>query len=429
MKLLIITYSYAPDLTPRAFRWAALVEELARRGNEIHVLCASSAGTSESQIPGVTIFRVKDWLLNASARVSVGGSASASAAPKGLAVGAKVLFRRAVRGVWRALYWPDYSCGWVVPAVFRARELCKEQRYDWIVSVSHPFSGHIVGWLVKRYAQRSRWLVDIGDPFSLMEEPAPNNHRLYGWLNRLAEDRVLRLADSISVTTLSTQQVYERYFSLPVSKVRVMPPLLSLPTLPEFASSAAPAPIRLVFVGTLYRNLRSPRYLLNCLGAMLQRIPSLHIELHFYGAVNDCAEELDACPDNLKSSLFVHGLVARNDVIRAMAEADVLVNIGNDSETQLASKVIEYMAMGKPILNVISIVRDTSVSALAEYPAVLTVERASGEPSSTVLEAVAVFLQRPPSVTPEYVVAIRRQYSLAHVADIYVSALEGKGDA
>ncbi len=429
MKLLIITYSYTPDLTPRAFRWAALVEELARRGNEIHVLCASSAGTSEPHIPGVTIFRVKDWLLNASARVSVGGSAPATAAPKGLAVGAKVLFRRAVRGVWRALYWPDYSCGWMVPAVFRARELCKEQRYDWVVSVSHPFSGHVIGWLVKRYAKRSRWLVDIGDPFSLMKEPAPNNHRLYGWLNRLAEGRVLRLADSISVTTLSTQQIYEQYFSLPVSKVRVMPPLLSLATLPELVPRAAHAPIKLVFVGTLYRNLRSPRYLLRCLASMLRAMPGLSVELHFYGVVNDCSEELEACPDNLKSSLFVHGLVARKEVVRAMADADILVNIGNDSETQLASKVIEYMAMGKPILNIISIARDTSVLALVEYPAALTVLREPREPSLTVLDQLAAFLRHPPSVAPDCVTAIRRQYSLAHVTDLYVSALEEEGDA
>lgn len=429
MKLLVITYSYAPDLTPRAFRWAALVEELARRGHEVHVLCAASAGAHESQISGVTVFRVNDWLLNASARVSAGGSAPSTAVPKGFAGGAKALFRRAVRGAWRALYWPDYSCGWVVPAIFRARVLCKEQRYDWVVSVSHPFSGHVVGWLVKRHAKQSRWLVDVGDPFSLMKEPAPNNHRLYGWLNRLAESRVVRQANSISVTTVSTQQMYEQYFSLPDSKVRVMPPLLSLPKLPECSSRGATAPIRLVFVGTLYRNLRSPRYLLSCLGSMLQAIPSLRVELHFYGSVNDCAEELEACPDTLKSSLFVHGLVARNDVIRAMAEADILVNIGNDSETQLASKVIEYMAMGKPILNVISIVRDTSISALAEYPAVYTVERTAGEPSSTVQEGLAAFIQRPPSVASECVAAIRRQYSLAHVADLYASALEGNGDA
>lgn len=424
MKLLIITYSYAPDLTPRAFRWTALVAELARRGHEIHVLCAASAEGADPHTSGITLFRVRDWLLNASARVSVGVSALTAESRHGSVAAMRAVLRKVVRGVWRALYWPDYSCGWVIPAVFSARKLCKEHRYDWVVSVSHPFSGHVVGGLVKRYAKHSRWLVDIGDPFSLMKEPAPNNYRLYGLFNQLVERRIVRLADSISVTTASTQQMYEQYFSLPASKVRVMPPLLSIPAVPEPSSRAPEAPIKLVFVGTLYRNLRSPRYLMRYLAAMLTSAPNISVELHFYGAVNDCAEELDACPEPLKSSLFVHGLVARKDVMQAMAEADVLVNIGNDSQSQLASKVIEYMAMGKPILNIISLMRDTSLSALAEYPAVLTIERESTEPSLQALEELSAFLRQPPSVASESVEAIRKKYSLGHVADLYVSALE-----
>jgi hypothetical protein len=50
-----------------------------------------------------------------------------------------------------------------------------------------------------------------------------------------------------------------------------------------------------------------------------------------------------------------------------MKDVDVLVNIGNDSAAQLASKVIEYLALGKPVLNLVSIDRDASVAELADY--------------------------------------------------------------
>ena len=72
MKLLIVTYSYSPDLTPRAFRWSAVAAQLARRGHQVHVLCSgvSKEGISVEPDNVVQVFRVKDWLLNASARVA-----------------------------------------------------------------------------------------------------------------------------------------------------------------------------------------------------------------------------------------------------------------------------------------------------------------------------------------------------------------------
>ena len=61
MKLLIVTYSYSPDLTPRAFRWSAVAAQLARRGHQVHVLCSgvSKEGLSVELDNVVQVFRVK----------------------------------------------------------------------------------------------------------------------------------------------------------------------------------------------------------------------------------------------------------------------------------------------------------------------------------------------------------------------------------
>ncbi|PKO87055.1 MAG: hypothetical protein CVU18_12050, partial [Betaproteobacteria bacterium HGW-Betaproteobacteria-12] len=378
MKLLIVSYSYTPALTPRAFRWSAVAGELVRRGHEVHVLCAA-AGAAGRDADGVVVHRVRDWLLDGAARVSA-GTPAAAATPTGH--GWRALLRRGVRALWRALYWPDFACGWVIPATRAARALHGEHRYDWIVSVSHPFTGHLVGLLAAPHAHGARWFVDIGDPFHLMEEPAPNNRRLYRWLNRAVEARVVTVADALSVTTESTQHLYATHFGLPAARLVVVPPLLSLPSAPLPSLRAADAPLSLVFVGTLYRKLRSPRFLLACLaalqGALSETHPHRRVELHFYGALNDCADEFAACEPGVRDALVTHGMVSRAKVLQAMVDADVLVNIGNDSEAQLASKVIEYMAVGKPILNLVSLARDTSVAALAAYPAALTLARDVG---------------------------------------------------
>jgi hypothetical protein len=146
--------------------------------------------------------------------------------------------------------------------------------------------------------------------------------------------------------------------------------------------------------------------------------------LHFYGSVNDCGDDFLMVPDMLNCSVLIHGLVSRHKVAQAMIGADVLVNIGNDSEAQLASKVIEYMAVGKPILNLVSIARDASISALADYPSTLTVFRSGSEPSFDVIKALGDFVLNPHPVDDLYIDLIRSQFSEDHVAGIYASILE-----
>ncbi|MDP1526051.1 MAG: glycosyltransferase [Rhodocyclaceae bacterium] len=423
MKLLIITYSYTPDLTPRAFRWSAVASQLVQKGHQVHVLCAALPGADVAMdSDGVTVYRVRDWLLNASARVTPGAGTAGSAEVGGSRFLHAVL-RKTIRAIWRSTHWPDYACGWIIPATRTARALCKVSHYDWIISVSHPFTGHVVGMLAKSCSPRSRWLVDIGDPYSHMNEPSPNNRHVYSWLNRTIEGRVVADADAISVTTVSTRHLYGATFPRSIGKLHVIPPLLSLPELPSPPERKSDGTIRLVFVGTLYQKLRSPKFLLACIAALSQALPERRIELHFYGNINDCGGEFLSLPESMKSLVLVHGMVSRERVVQAMVDADVLINIGNNSESQLASKVVEYMAVGKPILNFTSISLDTSLDALVDYPATLNIERAGNVPRSEVVEAMRSFVLNSAPVDKRAVERVRRRYSGEHVAGLYESLL------
>jgi glycosyltransferase involved in cell wall biosynthesis len=426
VKILIVTYSYTPDLTPRAFRWSAVASELVKMGHEVHVLCAGCE-TDETNAAGgrATEHRVKDWFLNASTRVTPNSTTHSIAGGTGRALWWKSLARKWVRSIWRSSCWPDYACGWVVPGALAARALCAQHHFDWVISVSHPFTGHVAGWLATRGAQHTKWLVDIGDPFSLMSEPAPNNLTIYARLNRYIESRVIARAQMISVTTEATRRLYETHFPLSAAKMHVIPPLLSLPEPRMQLVRGINAPIRLVFVGTLYSRLRSPRRLLECFAALVQAQPQTSLELHFYGSVNDCAEQLSAHTKSADSKVHVHGLVNRQTAFQAMYEADILVNIGNESESQLASKVIEYMAMGKPILNFISIANDTSVEALTDYPNTLTVAHTSqADLTPAMFNALCKFVLLPPPHDPTAAQRIRAQYSTEKVTRMYATLLE-----
>lgn len=420
MKVLIVTHSFAPDLTPRAFRWGAISAHLASLGHEVHVLCSGNA--TEVEPSSVTVHRVVGGILRKHGPLPAAPADIVTPAKRGDVVRARA--KGIARAIWRGLYWPDYSCGWVVPAALRVWQLQKAHGFDCVISTSHPFSGHLVCLFAGVGGSGSHWLVDIGDPYSLQTDPAPYNRSIYQWLSTWAERHVLKSADQISVTTESTADLYRRHFHAVEGKISVIGPLLSLPVVPDVRPKADGV-VRVVFVGTLYRHLRSPVPALQHFEALYRAYPQKRYELHFYGAVNDCGDILVEYAARMPGVVMVHGLVPRAKVTEAMAAADALLNIGNHSTAQLGSKVIEYVAMGRPIINFVSIGGDASMNVLRPHPSSLTISTGGDFLSQGSLAASVAFLSDPPSIPDDYVRQARDAYSPDHVTKQY-RALMGK---
>jgi glycosyltransferase involved in cell wall biosynthesis len=84
----------------------------------------------------------------------------------------------------------------------------------------------------------------------------------------------------------------------------------------------------------------------------------------------------------------------RDAAAAALAGADVLVNVGNESADQLPSKLVEYAAAGKPILH-IARQQDASAEFLGGYPDALTLLDA-GMPTPDQVQALAAFVRSLP---------------------------------
>jgi hypothetical protein len=113
-----------------------------------------------------------------------------------------------------------------------------------------------------------------------------------------------------------------------------------------------------------------------------------------------------------------------------------LVNIGNATVAQIPSKVVEYVAAGKPILNVVTREDDSTAEFLKRYPLALTVNvggAQSGEwlegapvaPASLDLaaERIADFLTHPPNAPAEVLAAWRERFSIHKVASDYAAMI------
>ncbi len=439
MRLLVVSYWYTPTVSPRAFRWSALAEHWASAGHQVDVVAAWAPGLArEETLNGVRVHRVGRNVRASvrSALRSLAARRGGSAAPVSdtrtstdrASITSHPLHFRAARWVydrtWKKVYWPDDAGPWYFPASRAAERLAERGAYDALVSVSHPFTGHLVGARLHARMPGVPWLADVGDPFSFLERTPTNNHRLYRGLNHRAERRVFQGADAVAVTTEPTREIYARLFPESAAKVRVVPPLL-----PETEAGAYPrvfpddGRIRLVFAGNLYRSIREPGFLLRLFRMLGETRLGDRAELHFFGNVRDCWDAFEPYRDRIDRSVFLHGTVNRDHAMQAMREAAVLVNLGNDTLYQLPSKVVEYAGLRKPVLNLVRAEEDSSAEFFRSYPAALTLVDRGQLPTPEEAERLLDLLLRAGRMEPHALDAWLAAYRVEAVAAGYESLL------
>jgi len=385
MKILIIIYSYKPAISARAFRWAVIAEQWVLEGHEIDVLCSWRPDVPKKEIlNGVRVYRVGESVFER-LRYSLNGgrnpvisrnrnSSIVSATGNGAGFLKAAKFVKGIYDLtWKKLYWPDYACLWFFPAVKKAKTLIKEMHYNSVITVSLPFTGHLVGLALNNNNPDIQWLADSGDPFCFMDQTPTNNHCLYGWLNRKMEQKVFDRADHLAVTTELTARQYNMLFPGIKDKISVIPPLANINDEIDGADRDLFDRSKTIisFVGTLYKNIREPDGFLRIMEAVIKENPYLskRIELHFYGVRTNCDDNFKRFT-MLQNMLHLHGTVPRNTAINAMLQSDLLINIGNSTTYQLPSKIVEYVSTGKPIINLCSIKEDSAMAYLNDYPLV-----------------------------------------------------------
>ncbi len=430
-RYLIVTYSYAPMPNARAFRWTALAERWAARGDQVDVVCGWEPGMAHTETRnGVNLHRVNaQWIERLRRRFS-NKPAEGNTPPENalsmsngtrLKTGLRTVLRWLYYNVYKQLYWPDMAYLWYFPARACARRLMRQTAYDALISVSFQFTAHLVGLRLHHLFPKVCWLVDVGDPFWLAEFDPPNNQVLYGRLNRNIERAVLREARRISVTTELTRDHYIQNFPETAGRITVIPPLLSLATPPaSAATSRTDDRIRLVFAGMLYATLRRPDHLLRLFADLIKRPGGDRLELHFWGFLTGVRGDFEPYQALLDRQIFLHGQVPRDQAAQALRDADILINIGNKVPFQLPSKVVEYVSLNKPILNLATIETDSSSVFFKNYPAALTLFNRDGADFCTQADQLYEFVMHPPPpLTREAIMTLLAPYQIDAISAAY----------
>ncbi|MCK6694746.1 MAG: glycosyltransferase [Thermoanaerobaculia bacterium] len=400
-RLLIITAWYHPFIHPRAHRWTALAEYWAAQGHEVHVVSARHPGFSGyGQIKGVQVHRAGFDSLKevfyyrigtGSARGRVGGSVKRPALWARLA-------GRLYKAIWKNLYFPDDACLWYFPARKKVMALLKEQSFDAMISVSLPFTGHLIGLVAKQRFPALHWLADTGDPFTMQARPL-NNARLYGRLSRRLEQKVLEQADSVVVTHPAAATAYRSVFGAVAQKISVIPPLLhpawemNEPEAGPQNAAATPAErvVNIGYFGAFYAPVRTPDAFLDLLEKTFRLRPDWQgrLQVHIYGDI--FPEFWDKL--NRQPAIRLYGLRSRGEVRAAMRQMNVLLNIGNVTDYQLPSKAVEYFASGKPVVNLSNVQNDPFTDFWGDQPGLFTLRADHNEVSEGEVRRWIAFLE------------------------------------
>lgn len=216
------------------------------------------------------------------------------------------------------------------------KKICQGYNIDAVVSVSAPF---YTAKALAAYKGREKKIIVMFDPYG--------EHYIFGSKRtRQIERRCLEKADKVFVPSL----IAKNYSSKKVTGFE-FPSIneeLYCDKLPDNKDA-----LQLVYVGSLYSDIRNPDFLFTLLEKISQ--PKIHLTI-VGGLYGTLSEEFYKKHDLfIKSHVTFTGAVPKEKAYEYLKNADVLVNIGNLIENQMPSKIFEYISTGKPVLNIAQI--------------------------------------------------------------------------
>lgn len=246
----------------------------------------------------------------------------------------------------------------------RLRALCLENEYDWVVSVAYPFTNHLVA---------ARWTPESTRLALYNLDPYWNNGTYPPQLAAARADEeadVYQKANCIFCTPEQLPDYQIPAFQRVAGKIHPLPyPKLVRPKVQQACPiQFDPECINLLYLGTVYGDIRKPEALFKLFQHAVEIEPRLRLYIvgKKFGA--DADRYLTEYKAKLGEKLQCYSPIPPEQTVDLLLRADVLVNMGNTVRNQMPSKVVEYISTGKPILNISASETCNTLVVLKRYP-------------------------------------------------------------
>ncbi|MFM8288982.1 MAG: glycosyltransferase [Planctomycetaceae bacterium] len=364
-QVLQVAYNFPPSSAVGALRAARFARDLPGFGWQPHLLVGR-----ETQHPDP----IPEWIDPAhvtwvslpvtpgSNRASASTETASPPAPGFKPVASLVRWlKNCGRNPWQLLTeTPDSSVSWARAARARARQLCRGQQFDALLSTGPPHSTHLVTLdLKRRYGWP--WIADLRDPVARH----PWGERKNPWAKplRLAlERRIIHTADRVVLNSPGMLEDFRRHYGhLPAEKFHYIPNgaddqlrqmvatiLAELPSPQPRLAAGDASPPTLIHPGSLYHR-RNPRNLMQAIAILRQR--GIPVRFTQVGAFKPEFEiPVLSRQLGIEDLVEIQAAVPRQEAYRRMANSQLLLLLQPDTELQIPAKLYEFMLFRRPIL-------------------------------------------------------------------------------
>lgn len=244
-------------------------------------------------------------------------------------------------------------------------QLCKQNRYDWVVAVSSPYCMHDIA--VHADLHKARLALYYLDPYTthVMLSPANRTRRLRQECKNLAK------ADQIFTSLEHREDWQSTALSQYLDKVQFIP----YPNLTPDKGRADPAPVSLardeitmVYLGNFYDGVRYPKYMFRLTEEMLKFEPRLRLVVAGRVKGAETERQIQDAQQKLQDHLTFLDMIPFSQSLWLTRRTDCLVNLGNCARNIMPSKLLDYIASGKPIINISHNRPCNTEPYLARYP-------------------------------------------------------------
>ena len=346
-KILLVSHQFLPHLSPRTTRWKTLVDKLIDMGNEVTILTGSSPDETVENY-NILYFGNKKMSTTMNSIRKDANSIDNPSIKKII----YILLKKVYRFLFKNFAWPDYAMFWIFTVYKNKTKISKD--FDYVISVSLPFTSHVCASIIVKEL-KTKWVMDIGDPFSLKVQSPENNTILYSFLNRFIEKKYYNKADQIFFTHHEVLDFHQKKFKIKNSKLKIGHPIFEILNKNILLSKEYnynKLPINIGYFGIFTDKIREPfnyiNYIANNLGD----------EFNHYWYINEDSKKYFT-PFQDHGNHFIEQLIPREEAIKKMINNfHLLLSIGNTNKYQLPSKVIEYISLGKPVIHFAEIPSD-----------------------------------------------------------------------
>lgn len=228
-------------------------------------------------------------------------------------------------------------------------QLCRENCYDWVIAVSLPYCIHKLAAAAD--LNGARLALYYFDPFTYNAtfSEANMNYRLEDELKTCARAELIfaSLEHEGDWCGTALSRFADKVVFLPYPNLAPYDGQLEAAKLPLDSGH-----INLLYLGTLYDGVRTPDVMLRLFEKMHEKCADVRLYI-----VGSCGGQrvtrmLDEAHGTLGDSLVISSPVPFPQAMELLRRSDAVLNLGNKMKNQMPSKLLDYIAAGKPIINI-----------------------------------------------------------------------------